>query len=103
MEIEKFMDQIDNHNDLDGVCIEKLPTKSLVIRHISTGNTKKVPIDTIKETNWEDLESVLVGKREPNVLSHITRIVGYYSSIENWNPSKLSELDDRHKGDYEIK
>ncbi|MBA2123643.1 anaerobic ribonucleoside-triphosphate reductase [bacterium Unc6] len=32
----------------------------------------------------------------------ITRIVGYYSRINNWNPSKLAELEDRHSGDYKV-
>ncbi|MFH1430855.1 MAG: anaerobic ribonucleoside-triphosphate reductase [Nanoarchaeota archaeon] len=30
----------------------------------------------------------------------ITRIVGYYSKIPNWNRSKLQELDARHQGKY---
>jgi len=30
----------------------------------------------------------------------ITRIVGYYSEIPNWNLSKKGELKDRHKGHY---
>jgi len=30
----------------------------------------------------------------------ITRIVGYYSRVSNWNKSKIGELKDRHKGDY---
>jgi ribonucleoside-triphosphate reductase len=30
----------------------------------------------------------------------ITRIVGYFSRISNWNKSKLGELKDRHRGDY---
>ncbi len=32
----------------------------------------------------------------------VTRIVGYYSRINNWNLSKLGELKDRHKGDYSV-
>jgi len=32
----------------------------------------------------------------------ISRIVGYFSIIENWNKSKLAELRDRHKGDYKL-
>ncbi|MEW6556447.1 MAG: anaerobic ribonucleoside-triphosphate reductase [Elusimicrobiota bacterium] len=32
----------------------------------------------------------------------ITRIVGYYSRISNWNKSKLGELKDRHKGIYSV-
>lgn len=33
----------------------------------------------------------------------ITRIVGYYSRINNWNKSKIGELADRHKGNYSVK
>ncbi len=33
----------------------------------------------------------------------ITRIVGYYSRIKNWNNSKLGELRDRQRGDYLVK
>ncbi|MCK4261798.1 anaerobic ribonucleoside-triphosphate reductase [bacterium] len=32
----------------------------------------------------------------------ITRIVGYFSRVNNWNLSKIGELKDRHKGDYGI-
>ncbi|MCK4802837.1 hypothetical protein KAS33_04115, partial [bacterium] len=32
----------------------------------------------------------------------ITRIVGYFSRISNWNKSKLGELSDRHKGNYSL-
>lgn len=38
----------------------------------------------------------------PDVFN-ITRIVGYFSRVNNWNPSKLGELDDRHRGDYQVK
>ncbi|MBN1383374.1 MAG: anaerobic ribonucleoside-triphosphate reductase [Elusimicrobia bacterium] len=32
----------------------------------------------------------------------ITRIVGYYSRISNWNRSKIGELKNRHKGNYAL-
>ncbi|MBR9675874.1 hypothetical protein GOV05_02590 [Candidatus Woesearchaeota archaeon] len=32
----------------------------------------------------------------------ITRIVGYYSIIENWNESKKAELVDRKRGSYRL-
>ena len=32
----------------------------------------------------------------------ITRIVGYFSRINNWNKSKLGELRDRHRGNYSV-
>lgn len=33
-------------------------------------------------------------------LNGVTRIVGYYSRIQNWNKSKIGELRDRHVGNY---
>jgi ribonucleoside-triphosphate reductase len=32
----------------------------------------------------------------------MTRIVGYFSRVNNWNKSKLGELKDRHKGNYSV-
>jgi ribonucleoside-triphosphate reductase len=32
----------------------------------------------------------------------MTRIVGYFSRVNNWNKSKLGELKDRHKGNYGV-
>jgi anaerobic ribonucleoside-triphosphate reductase len=32
----------------------------------------------------------------------VTRIVGYFSRISNWNKSKIGELKDRKKGNYKI-
>jgi len=33
----------------------------------------------------------------------ISRVVGYFSKIKNWNKSKQAELKDRQKGDYKLK
>jgi len=32
----------------------------------------------------------------------MSRVVGYYSIIENWNESKQAELKDRQMGSYKI-
>ena len=45
---------------------------------------------------------ILQHKREPKVLSHMCRIVGYYSVMDNWNISKLQEQKDRRKGNYGV-
>ncbi len=36
-------------------------------------------------------------------LHGVTRIVGYYSRISNWNKSKIGELHDRHMGKYSVR
>jgi len=38
---------------------------------------------------------------EGRPLTHMTRVVGYFSRVENWNPSKVGELHDRQKGTYD--
>jgi anaerobic ribonucleoside-triphosphate reductase len=32
----------------------------------------------------------------------ISRVVGYFSTINNWNPGKKAEFEDRQKGSYKI-
>ena len=39
---------------------------------------------------------------DKTTLKAMTRIVGYFSFIDNWNPSKQAEREDRAKGKYSI-
>jgi hypothetical protein len=48
----------------------------------------------------QEFVSVLQNDRAPIVLNGVTRIVGYYSRVNNWNKSKVGELRDRAKGSY---
>ena len=57
--------------------------------------------DILESTDYENLISVL-SWRDAVVVDGITRIVGYFSKISNWNKSKIGELDDRRKGNYKI-
>ncbi|MDP2683655.1 MAG: anaerobic ribonucleoside-triphosphate reductase [bacterium] len=58
-----------------------------------------VEIETILTNPIEDVVKSLVTRKTIN-LKGITRIVGYYSRVSNWNKSKVSELKDRHTGTY---
>ena len=42
------------------------------------------------------------GKCKSENVFGMSRVVGYYSIIENWNESKQAELVDRQKGSYKI-
>ncbi len=56
-----------------------------------------------KATDYDkamEFVSVIENKRAPIVLNGVTRIVGYYSRVNNWNKSKVGELRDRAKGNY---
>ena len=47
------------------------------------------------------LRDVCTGCQSPDVYG-LTRIVGYYSRITNWNKSKIGELRDRRMGNYGV-
>ncbi|MHC4248866.1 MAG: hypothetical protein ACYS9X_07035 [Planctomycetota bacterium] len=73
-----------------------------LVRHTKTGVKHAVAVSSILEHSWQELEAVLTGRREARVMIHLTRIVGYYSRVQNWNRSKLAELKDRHEGVYAV-
>lgn len=79
----------------------KTPTEDAALIGVHATSAKfAVATSAIRENSWPDLEAVFTGQRSPRVMVQITRIVGYYSQLHNWNRSKLAELRDRHKGDY---
>ena len=60
-----------------------------------------VPIEVLIKTRVVDLIKALETNEFQN-LQAITRIVGYYSRVHNWNKSKIGELQDRARGAYSI-
>lgn len=105
MEMTRFFERIEAHADLEGVgidseCQDRKP--GVIIRNAKTGLMTRLPVEAVEAADWEILEQVLVGAREPQVLQHMTRVVGYFSRVENWNKSKVGELKDRQKGNYSI-
>jgi hypothetical protein len=53
----------------------------------------------------QDLDYVIKAL-ETGITTHlhgVTRIVGYYSRVSNWNKSKIGELNDRHVGNYSVR
>lgn len=59
-----------------------------------------VPLKTIMQTPTRDLIKALDEGVFENRVYGVTRIVGYYSRVNNWNSSKVSELEARTKGNY---
>ena len=61
-----------------------------------------IVISEIAKHDWIEFEGILTGKRQPKLLEWMTRIVGYYSDVMQWNRSKVAELRDRQRGDYGV-
>ena len=105
MELMDFFDKVEKHPELEGVGIDnecKDRNPGVIVKYTKTGLMTRIPTAAVECADWDVLEDVLVGKREPQVLQHMTRVVGYFSRVENWNKSKVGELKDRQKGDYSI-
>ncbi len=104
MQIMEFFEKVEAHPELvgEGLDSPEKATPGAIVRHIKTGLSTRLPIAAIEEADWKDIEDVLVCNREPIALQHMTRVVGYYSRIDNWNKSKLGELKDRQAGTYAI-
>ena len=60
-----------------------------------------VSVDAIMHTPLNVLIDALKTNEFIKVLG-VTRIVGYYSRVTNWNRSKIGELRDRHNGNYGV-
>lgn len=62
------------------------------------------PVEVMKVVNSEKTATfyvaAILGERNDTILHKVTRIVGYYSRVHNWNKSKVGELRDRARGEY---
>ena len=93
--------------EIDGVAIDGKAcaetTKESKIKVLNSHNEAayEVSVDAIVRQPLKELILAL----ETGLfmrLHGVTRIVGYYSRINNWNKSKIGELHDRHQGDYGV-
>ncbi len=101
MDGQAFSDLVRAHPDLEMVSVDA-GEAAVYLRRPSTGLCFRLALRAVLDYEWDELHAVFSGNRMPGVLTHMTRIVGYYSRIENWNKSKHSELADRRKGDYSL-
>ena len=104
MDLGKFCNQVEASDDLCGIgmSVNDGTIENFVVKYKPSGAEIKISTEAVKKCDWPVLYEVMTGRREPAVIQHMTRIVGYYSKISNWNPSKIGELGDRKKGEYEV-
>ena len=107
-----FVEAVELSSDLEiiGTAFPSNGKEVFVVRDYSKaegieGAYVEVSIDEIvrKVTDTDKAQefiSVIQNERKPIVLNGITRIVGYYSRVNNWNKSKVGELRDRANGSY---
>lgn len=101
MNLIEFYEAVEADKDFEGIDVDTTLHGGSV-RVKGPAGVFLFSVNTVLEHDWDELRAVLTGERGPEVLTHMTRIVGYYSQTSNWNKSKLGELRDRQKGNYDI-
>jgi hypothetical protein len=99
MTFSDFFEQIEAHPSLTGLGISR--NGFTVEADVGNKIVSRLSLQTVLSNDWSALERVLLGGRT-HVLYHMSRVVGYYSFIHNWNKSKAGELKDRHRGNYAV-
>lgn len=104
MDARNFYQTVVDHNRLSwlGAKTNSDNVDCVYVRCDVNGCNTEVPIAEISNHPWETWEALLLCKRSAIAMKHVTRIVGYYSELQNWNGSKIAELKDRHKGEYSL-
>jgi len=105
MDGREFFQRVASHPDLEWLGAREGRTSEedeVLVGNRATGAKFAVSVRAVLGHTWEELFAVLSGARQPRIMTHITRIVGYFSQVENWNRSKLAELRDRHAGRYAV-
>lgn len=105
MTLTEFFHTVEQDPDMRGVEIitgDTPEADALVIEHIPSGYKLRIVTQAILMLDYDTIKSMAAGKQKISPLYHVSRIVGYYSRIENWNQSKIGELADRRKGNYTL-
>ena len=105
MQISEFFWGVEGDSRLRGIDLkagDNPEEDMVVVEDLQTGYKTSFNASVILEHEWPTLLDIALGKKNIAPLYHVTRIVGYYSRIENWNKSKLGELADRRRGNYAV-
>ena len=102
MKLTKFYEMIEADKELKGIAVDHV-LKTVTIEEVKAGAHTSLPISTVMTHPWGLIRAVCVAERSPRLLSHVSRVVGYFSRIDNWNDSKIGELLDRQRGNYALK
>jgi len=99
-----FFESVNSHPELEGLDVTNDGGEDVVyVLHKPTATKYRLTFDAIATEDWGTLEAIMTGRREAHVMDHMTRVVGYYSRISNWNKSKVGELRGRHSGNYGVR
>jgi hypothetical protein len=102
-EADRFHDMIAGHPDLRVVNVDP---ETHAVTFIRKGTNTATEISRLPEQlamhGADVILAILEGREKSGRIGHITRIVGYFSKVSEWNRSKLAELRDRRKRPHHV-
>jgi hypothetical protein len=87
-------------NGSDIIVIENSDVSEEVEGHQITVELPEIFAKCYNAKTVERFLQVVNCEENPIKCFGVTRIVGYYSRVQNWNKSKIGELRDRQEGQY---
>lgn len=99
MTVDEVRGIIDENEELEMFVDQK---ENLIVSNSKTGRFYRIASASVGDLEVKELRAFLMGEREAQELITITRVIGYYSQVQNWNRSKVAELADRRKGTYAL-
>jgi hypothetical protein len=105
MDGRDFFNKVREHPKLEwlGVREGRGPEEDeILVQFTGTGAKYALRVEAVLDHGWPDLEAALTGRRQALIMTHLSRIVGYFSQVRNWNRSKIAELRDRQRGQYAL-
>jgi hypothetical protein len=112
--LELFVEEVDKYDNLeivgevqgggcsgsDIIVIENSDVPEEVEGHQITVEVAEIFAKCYNDKTTERFLKVVNCEENPIKCFGVTRIVGYYSRVQNWNKSKIGELRDRQEGQY---
>ena len=107
--INLFVDGIEEHEDLEIIgeensifIVQNNALSDRTLGHQVNVELEGIIKDCTSKKKVAEFIKCILGDRQGHVLNGITRIVGYYSRMSNWNKSKIGELRDRNQKNYRV-
>ncbi len=111
--LELFVNEVDKYSNLTIIAEEEKDGKDVLVLensevpkdvegHQITVEVSEVFAKCVDEKSVTRFVKVVNCDANPLVCHGITRIVGYYSRVSNWNKSKIGELRDRLGENYAL-
>lgn len=105
MQLLRFFDMVNQSEQIEGIGIrlgDEEDDDQVGVRD-PAGSDLWLSVDDVMAADEKLLRAIIFRENTCQPLYVVTRIVGYFSHVENWNGGKIGELSDRRAGNYEVK